>query len=160
MGESIACVCTRPYFCRAKPNGTIKWTDLVITTIHLCYRCSPGLSTRAPLLIMRLLLIGHYNSWFWDEKWTWKHPLEHISELNSAIAFLSLENSIALFSSEMCWGVSKYTSQPKTMITVEASCVGPSSQSMAASVISRIMLQASCFASRLSLQHHRSAVGT
>ena len=40
---------------------------------------------------------------------------EHISELNSAIAFLSLKNAIALFSSEMCSVVSKSTSHPQTM---------------------------------------------
>ena len=39
----------------------------------------------------------------------------HISELNSAIAFLSLESGIALFSSEMCRGASKSTSHPQTM---------------------------------------------
>ena len=49
----------------------------------------------------------------------WEVDLEtpqHISELNSAIAFSSLENAIALFSSEMWWGVSKSTSHPKTMM--------------------------------------------
>ena len=40
---------------------------------------------------------------------------EHISELNSAIAFLRLKNAIALFSSEMCSVVSKSTSHPQTM---------------------------------------------
>ena len=39
-----------------------------------------------------------------------------ISELNSAIAFLSLKNAIALFSSEMSEDVSKSTSHPRTMI--------------------------------------------
>ena len=39
----------------------------------------------------------------------------HISELNSAILFLSLKNRIALFSSEMCRGASKSTSHPQTM---------------------------------------------
>ena len=41
---------------------------------------------------------------------------QHISELNSAIALSSLDNAIALFSSEMCWGVSKSTSHPRTMM--------------------------------------------
>ena len=45
---------------------------------------------------------------------------QHISELNSAIAFLSLKNAIELFSSEMCWGVSSYTSHPRTMTTAHA----------------------------------------
>ena len=43
---------------------------------------------------------------------------QHISELNSAIAFSRLKNGIALFSSEMCWGVSKSTSHPRTMMCV------------------------------------------
>ena len=41
---------------------------------------------------------------------------QHISELNSAIAFSRLKNAIALFSSEMCCGVSKSTSHPRTMM--------------------------------------------
>ena len=48
---------------------------------------------------------------------------QHISELNSAIAFLTLKNVIALFSSEMCGGASKRsksTSHPKTMMCVRS----------------------------------------
>ena len=48
----------------------------------------------------------------------WDVDLEappHISELNSAIAFLTLKNAIALFNSEMCGGASKSTSHPQTM---------------------------------------------
>ena len=41
---------------------------------------------------------------------------QHISELNSAIAFLTLKTAIALFSSELCGGASKPTSHPQTMI--------------------------------------------
>ena len=40
----------------------------------------------------------------------------YISELNSAIVYLSLKNTIALFSSEMFRGASKSTSHPKTMM--------------------------------------------
>ena len=49
----------------------------------------------------------------------------HISELNSAIALLRLENAIALFSSEMCWGVSESTSQYVLLdqgVSVPVSC--------------------------------------
>ena len=46
----------------------------------------------------------------------------HISELNSAILFLSLKNVIALFSSEMCRGASKSTSHPQTMKYVQKRC--------------------------------------
>ena len=49
----------------------------------------------------------------------WNVDLEappHISELNSAIASLTLQNAIALFSSEMCGGASKSTSHPQTMM--------------------------------------------
>ena len=49
-------------------------------------------------------------------------PSQRISELNSAAAFFRLKNAITLFSSEMCWGVSKSTSHPQTMM-----CVGGSS---------------------------------
>ena len=45
---------------------------------------------------------------------------QHISELNSAIAFSRLKNVIALFCSEMCWGVSKSTSHPKTVKSIIA----------------------------------------
>ena len=61
---------------------------------------------------------------------------QHIFELNSAIAFLSLENAIALFSSKMCWGVSKSTSHPcshpKTM-----NCTSAGSDTLAYLMLTR-----------------------
>ena len=51
--------------------------------------------------------------------WWWDVDLEgplHISELNSAIAFLTLKMRFALFSSEMCSGASKSTSHRQTII--------------------------------------------
>ena len=40
--------------------------------------------------MIRIQYNAVYMSWSGDEMWTWKDPYIHISELNSAIAFLSL----------------------------------------------------------------------